>query len=322
MNNVLINACGIKSLGGINVLESSIKNIKKNSNVQILVSDRELEKRLSSGGINNIVVEQKPRFTHPFLLLFVNKDLRDWVNSFDATIHFGNFGFKTKTKDIVFIQNILPYSNRSMTLKNLLLRYFINKSIKFSSIAVVQNEHVIDYLPPKFRSKVISIGKISQTNINTSRGKGIIAISNTLPYKNIDFIENVMDNLSEALNEEYKLTLITEKNRDMSSSKVTYISSLSSNQVKAELKKHSIYFHASSVETLCLPIFEAQENGLMVVAPNLDYALNAVHEKKYLYKYQDSSNAIDSIHSAVKDLNKINSLTINVYSESWKEILK
>ena len=70
-----------------------------------------------------------------------------------------------------------------------------------------------------------------------------------------------MDKLSEALNEEYKITLITEKNRDMSSSKVTYISSLSSNQVKAELKKHSIYFHASSVETLCLPIFEAQQNG-------------------------------------------------------------
>ena len=322
MNNVLINACGIKSLGGINALESSIKNIKKYSNVEILVSDQELEQRLTSVGIDNVVIEQKPRFIHPFLLLFSNKDFRDWVNSFDTTIHFGNFGFKTKTKDIVFIQNILPYSKRSTSLKNLLLRYFINKSIKFSFFAVVQNEHVLDYLPPKFKSKIKNIGTISQKSVSASKGKGIIAISNNLAYKNVDFIEKVMCYLSETLNEDYPLTLITDKSIYKKNSKVTYKSSLSSKEVEAELKKHSIYFHASSVETLCLPIFEAQDNGLIIVAPNLDYALNATHEKKYLYKYKDANNAIDSINNAIKDLNGIKALTANVYCENWKDILK
>ena len=322
MNNVLINACGIKSFGGINVLKSSIKDIKKYSNVAILVSDQELQQRLISSGFDNIKVEQKPRFTHPFLLLFSKKDLRDWVNSFDTTVHFGNFGFRTKTKDIVFIQNILPYSKKIVSLKNLLLRYFINKSIKFSTLAVVQNDHVIEYLPTKFKSKIKSIGSVSQTNICTSNGKGIIAISNDLPYKNIDFIERVMSDLAVNINEDYKLTLITDKKSHMKKSKVVYKSSLSSEEVRNELIKHSIYLHASSVETLCLPIFEAQDSGLIVVAPELDYALNATSEKKYLYKYKNVNNAIDSIKKAITDLKEIQSLPINSYSESWKDVLK
>ena len=322
MNNVLINACGIKSLGGINVLISSIKKIKENSNVTILVSDEKLRQKLISRGFNNIVVKDKPRFIHPFLLFFSKKDFVDWVNSFDAIIHFGNFGFRTKTKDIVFIQNILPYSENMVSIKNLLLRYFINRSIKYSLIAVVQNEHVINYLPSKYKSKIKSIGSFSQANINISKGKGIISISNNLPYKNVDFIENIMDNLSAIIGEDYRLTLVTDKESHRSESPIIYKSDLSSNEVGNELKKHSIYLHASSVETLCLPIFEAQAKGLLIVAPNLDYALNATHEMKYLYKYGDVNNAIDSIKKAIVDSNKINSLTINIYSENWKNILK
>ena len=322
MNNVLINACGIKSFGGINVLETCIKDIKKHSNVAILVSDQELKQRLILSGVDNITVEQKPRFTHPFLLLFSKKDLRDWVNSFDTTIHFGNFGFKTKTKDIVFIQNILPYSKKIVSLKNLLLRYFINKSIKFSALAVVQNEHVVEYLPEKFRSKIKSIGLVSRTNISPSKGKGIIAISNDLPYKNVGFIERIMHELAEIISEDHKLTLITDKKDLRYKSKVVYKSSLTSEEVKNELIKHSIYLHASSFETLCLPIFEAQDKGLIIVAPELDYTLNATSEKKYLYRYKDADNAIDSIKKAITDLKEIQSLTINSYSENWKDVLK
>ena len=43
---------------------------------------------------------------------------------------------------------------------------------------------------------------------------------------------------------------------------------------------------------------------------------------KYLYKYGDVNSAIDSIKKAIVDLNKINSLTINIYRENWKNILK
>ena len=321
MNNVLINACGIKSFGGINVLISSIKNIKENSNVTVLVSEEKLKQKLVSSGIDNIVVKEKPRFTHPFLLFFSKKDFVDWVNSFDAIIHFGNFGFKTKTKDIVFIQNILPYSKNIISIKNLLLRYFINRSIKYSLVAVVQNEHVIDYLPSKYRSKIKSIGSFSQAIIKTSKGKGIISISNNLAYKNVAFIEKVMDNLSAIIGGDYRLTLVTDKIIRGNESPITYKSDLSSNEVGNELKKHSIYLHASSVETLCLPIFEAQAKGLLIVAPNLDYAINATHEIKYLYKYGDVNDAIDSIKKAIVDLNKLNSLTINVYRENWKNIL-
>ena len=66
MNNVLINACGIKSLGGINVLKSSIKNINKHSTVSLLISNEKLKNELSlSHDIGKIVTVKKTTLYAP-----------------------------------------------------------------------------------------------------------------------------------------------------------------------------------------------------------------------------------------------------------------
>ena len=322
MNNILINACGIKSLGGINVLKSSIENISKYSNVSVLVSEQELKSKLPLDNIFNIVVKKRPRYTHPFLPLFIDKKLRDWINSFDATIHFGNFGFKTKTKDIVFVQNILPYSGTRRTIKSLILRFFINRSIEFSSTTVVQNKHVIDYLPKKFHSKIKNIGLVSNSVTKVSKGKGIISISNDIDYKNVNFIEKVMNNLSDILDKNYSFTLVTDKKKVNKNSRITFKSDLSPQEVQKELEKHNIYLHASFVETLCLPIFEAQKKGLSIVAPNLDYAVNASAQKKYLYKYKDTDDAVRMVKKSLKYIEALNDLEVNLYTEDWNHVLK
>ena len=322
MNNILINACGIKSLGGIHVLKSSIENISQYSNVSVLVSEQQLKHKIPLGNIDNIVVKKRPRYTHPFLPLFIDKKLRDWINSFDITIHFGNFGFKTKTKDIVFVQNILPYSGTRRTVKNLILRFFINRSIAFSSTTAVQNEHVINYLPKKFHSKIKNIGLVSKSKTKTSNGRGIISISNDIDYKNVNFIEKVMNTLSDILDKNYIFTLVTDKKKVNKNSRITFKSDLSSQEVQKELEKHNIYLHASFVETLCLPIFEAPKKGLSIVAPNLDYAVNASPQKKYLYKYKNSDDAIKMVEEAIKDIEALNDLEVNLYTEDWNDILK
>ena len=323
MNNVLINACGIKSLGGINVLKSSIENINQHSNVSLLVSDEKIQNELSlSNKIDTIVTVHKPRYMHPFLSLFLSKDLRNWINSFDITIHFANFGFKTKTKDILFVQNILPHSNIEKNARNYILRFFINRSLSFASIVVVQNEHVIKYLPGKFRTKIKNIGVLSESSVKASKHQGIIAISNDLKYKNVDLIEKVMKKVREKMDCDLNITLITDKKENITNTEISYISNLSPKEIDSELKRHSIFFHASAVETLCLPILEAQSKGLVVVAPNLDYANNAVQNKDYLYEYINIEDATEKIFEAISDSDLLKSVSIKVYRENWGSILK
>ena len=323
MNNVLINACGIKSLGGINVLKSSIKNINNHSTVSLLISNEKLKNELSlSHDIEKIVTVKKPRYIHPFLPLFIRKELRDWINSFDITIHFGNFGFKTKTKDIVFVQNILPHSKIEKSVRNYILRFFINRSIEFASIVAVQNEHVINYLPKKNRKKITNIGALSESSVKASKQKGVVAISNDLKYKNVELIEKVMKKLREKMGSDFNITLVTDRRETIAETEISYMSNLSPKEIDSVLKRHSIFFHASAVETLCLPILEAQSKGLLVVAPNLDYTTNAVQNKDYLYEYNNIEDATNKIIKAIDNSDVLESLPIKAYQENWEQILK
>ena len=100
------------------------------------------------------------------------------------------------------------------------------------------------------------------------------------------------------------------------------MSNLSPKEIDSELKRHSIFFHASAVETLCLPILEAQSKGLLVVAPNLDYATNAVQNKDYLYEYNNIEDATNKIIKAIDNSDVLESLPIKAYQENWEQILK
>ena len=55
----------------------------------------------------------------------LGKTQRKLIESNDAIVHFGNFGFKTNNKSFVLIQNILPFVSKD--LKNIVLRKFISR---------------------------------------------------------------------------------------------------------------------------------------------------------------------------------------------------
>ena len=78
----------------------------------VLYSENEFYSELKNQSLENQYVTftklTNKRFLHPFLCLITNKNQRKLIESSDAIVHFGNFGFKTKIKSFVLIQNILP----------------------------------------------------------------------------------------------------------------------------------------------------------------------------------------------------------------------
>ena len=113
MKKIVLNACGVKSLGGLKLfLESFDFFSKTDSKIFVLYSEIEFYKDLNNQFYENPKVTfyktTNKRYLHPFLNYFLPKKILKEINNSDAIIHFGNFGFKTLKKSFVLIQNILP----------------------------------------------------------------------------------------------------------------------------------------------------------------------------------------------------------------------
>ena len=104
MNNVVINLCGIKSKGGLTVINNYLSQ-NKSKNLYVLYDNIELDKYIENFDSKYIGIN---RIFHPFLNLFLNKKVKEKINKYDYIIHFGNFGFKTNIRTYTMIQNILP----------------------------------------------------------------------------------------------------------------------------------------------------------------------------------------------------------------------
>ena len=66
------------------------------------------------------------------------------------------------------IQNILPFEKKDF--KNIVLRYFVNKSFKQSDFIIYQLDHVAKSINNRFHNKLIRIGEINKSlkDLNTS----------------------------------------------------------------------------------------------------------------------------------------------------------
>ena len=125
---IVLNVCGVKSLGGLKLfLESFDFLAESGSKLIVLYSELPFYKDLQNQFIDSELVKfiyiKQRRFTHPYLNFFISKDTKNIINSSDAIIHYGNFGFKTKIKSFVLIQNVLPLVKND--LRNRILRFFI-----------------------------------------------------------------------------------------------------------------------------------------------------------------------------------------------------
>ena len=313
---IVLNACGVKSLGGVKLFVEAFEYFSTlNEDIIVLYSENEFFGDLKNQTYENSNVKfiqlTKKRYLHPYLNFLIGKKLMEEINSSSAIIHFGNFGFDTQVKSFIFIQNILPFISRN--LKNRLLLFFINRSFEKAEHIVVQLSHTRGLINDKYKKKILQIGEIKQTKVKAiQKNNNIVCFGSNIPNKNFKFMLDVLTSLPN----KQKVTII---NPPTKLNEFNCVFTETHEQTLSVLSLNEIYFHASEFETVGLPLYEAQELGLKVVAPIKPYSQNFLTNNVYLYHYKNIDDALNKINEA--GISENDYLLANSYTENWKQVL-
>ena len=314
---LVLNACGVKSLGGVKLFVEAFELlVESGAEVIVLYSEEEFYNELKNQSLENELITfiklTDKRYLHPFLVLITNIKQRKLIESYDAVIHFGNFGFKTKNKSLVLLQNVLPFVQQN--LKNVLLKYFINRSIKFSEYVIVQLKHMNKIIEKKYRDKIIEIGEIEEVIVNASNKSGkIVFFGSDVPNKNYDFMVKALQTISQN-------STITVINPPKNIKEFNCVYTETQDQTLSVISENEIYLHASEHETVGLPIYEAQNLGLKIILPKRPYSDYFKYENVFFYEYKNIDSALQKIEEA-KNLKLKHSKAL-LYNENWSKILE
>ncbi len=314
---LVLNACGVKSLGGVKLFVEAFELlVESGAEVIVLYSEEEFYNELKNQSLENELITfiklTDKRYLHPFLMLITNFKQRKLIESYDAVIHFGNFGFKTKNKSLVLLQNVLPFVQQN--LKNVLLKYFINRSIKFSEYVIVQLKHMNKIIEKKYRDKIIEIGEIEEVIVNASNKSGkIVFFGSDVPNKNYDFMVKALQTISQN-------STITVINPPKNIKEFNCVYTETQDQTLSVISENEIYLHASEHETVGLPIYEAQNLGLKIIIPKRPYSDYFKYENVFFYEYKNIDSALQKIEEA-KNLKLKHSKAL-LYNENWSKILE
>ena len=313
---LVLNACGVKSLGGVKLFVEAFELlVEADTEITVLYSENAFYSELKNQSLENQYVTfiklTNKRFLHPFLKLITNKSQRKIIESSDAIVHFGNFGFKTKIKSFVLIQNILPFVLKD--LKNMILRIFISRSIKSSNYVIVQLRHVSELIGQEYENKIIEIGEIEEVTINAkNKSNNLVFFGSKVSNKNYNFMVSVLKSISTSNN-------ITVINRPKNITEFNCVYTETQDQTLSVMSENEIYFHASEHETVGLPLYEAQNLGLKLIIPDRPYAKYFMSDNVFVYKYNDIESALEKIELA-NNL-KFKKSSALLYNENWSRIL-
>ena len=314
---LVLNACGVKSLGGVKLFVEAFELlVESGAEIIVLYSEEEFYNELKNQSLENELITfiklTDKRYLHPFLVLITNIKQRKLIESYDAVIHFGNFGFKTKNKSLVLLQNVLPFVQQN--LKNVLLKYFINRSIKFSEYVIVQLKHMNKIIEKKYRDKIIEIGEIEEVIVDASNKSGkIVFFGSDIPNKNYDFMVKALQTISQN-------STITVINPPKNIKEFNCVYTETQDQTLSVISENEIYLHASEHETVGLPIYEAQNLGLKIIIPKRPYSDYFKYENVFFYEYKNIDSALQKIEEA-KNLKLKHSKAL-LYNENWSKILE
>jgi len=308
MKKIVINLCGVKSKGGITVINNFISQNKSNT-LYVLYDNSDLDKYIKN--FDNKFIDTK-RIYHLFLNFFLDKQTLEKINSYDYIIHFGNFGFKTTIKSYTLIQNILPLVKPLSSLRNFALNLAYNYTFKITDEIIVQQKHVADTIPNQYKTKII--GSFEIKRIRQSENIGFVTIYEEIKNKNPKFQKELLREIASKFDE--KITVINlSTNNEIYKNNFNVLEDLDRNELMQVFKSHSTYIHTSEFETVGLPIYEALELGLKVVVPNLEY-INLENENIFKYEFGNYSSAINAIDESIKNLEKVY-CDVPIYYENW-----
>ena len=308
MTNVVINLCGVKSKGGVTVVNNYLSQ-NNTKNLYVLYDNLEFEHYIQN--FDRKYIKSK-RIYHPFLNLFLDKSTKEKINTYDYVIHFGNFGFKTNIKSYTLIQNILPLVRPFSSFKNFVLNLLYKYTFRISDEIIVQQEHVAKLIPNQYVTKII--GSIEIENIKQSNNLGFVTIYEENKNKNPKFQKELLREISSKYDE--KITVINlSTNNEIYNNNFFVLQGLNRNDLIEVFKQHSTYIHTSEFETVGLPIYEALESGLKVVIPNLDY-VNLTNENIFKYEFGNYASAINACNESIKNLDE-EFCDVPIYYENW-----
>lgn len=308
MKKIVINLCGVKSKGGITVINNFISQNKSNT-LYVLYDNSDLDKYIKN--FDNKFIDTK-RIYHLFLNFFLDKQTLEKINSYDYIIHFGNFGFKTTIKSYTLIQNILPLVKPLSSLRNFALNLAYKYTFKITDEILVQQKHVADTIPNQYKTKII--GSFEIKKIKQSENIGFVTIYEEIKNKNPKFQKELLREIASKFDE--KITVINlSTNNEIYKNNFNVLEDLDRNELMQVFKSHSTYIHTSEFETVGLPIYEALELGLKVVVPNLEY-INLENENIFKYEFGNYSSAINAIDESIKNLEKVY-CDVPIYYENW-----
>jgi len=308
MKKIVINLCGVKSKGGITVINNFISQNKSNT-LYVLYDNSDLDKYIKN--FDSKFIDTK-RIYHLFLNFFLDKQTLEKINSYDYIIHFGNFGFKTTIKSYTLIQNILPLVKPLSSLRNFTLNLAYKYTFKITDEIIVQQKHVADTIPNQYKTKII--GSFEIKNIKQTENIGFVTIYEEIKNKNPKFQKELLREIASKFDE--KITVINlSSNNEIYENNFNVLEDLDRNELMQVFKSHSTYIHTSEFETVGLPIYEALELGLKVVVPNLEY-INLENENIFKYEFGNYSSAINAIDESIKNLKKVY-CDVPIYYENW-----
>ena len=308
MKKIVINLCGVKSKGGITVINNFISQNKSNT-LYVLYDNSDLDKYIKN--FDSKFIDTK-RIYHLFLNFFLDKQTLEKINSYDYIIHFGNFGFKTTIKSYTLIQNILPLVKPLSSLRNFALNLAYKYTFKITDEIIVQQKHVADTIPSQYKTKII--GSFEIKKIKQSENIGFVTIYEEIKNKNPKFQKELLREIASKFDE--KITVINlSTNNEIYENNFNVLEDLDRNELMQVFKSHSTYIHTSEFETVGLPIYEALELGLKVVVPNLEY-INLENENIFKYEFGNYSSAINAIDESIKNLEKVY-CDVPIYYENW-----
>ena len=308
MKKIVINLCGVKSKGGVTVINNFISQNKSNT-LYVLYDNSDLDKYIKN--FDSKFIDTK-RIYHLFLNFFLDKQTLEKINSYDYIIHFGNFGFKTTIKSYTLIQNILPLVKPLSSLRNFALNLAYKYTFKITDEIIVQQKHVADTIPNQYKTKII--GSFEIKKIKQSENIGFVTIYEEIKNKNPKFQKELLREIASKFDE--KITVINlSTNNEIYKNNFNVLEDLDRNELMQVFKSHSTYIHTSEFETVGLPIYEALELGLKVVVPNLEY-INLENENIFKYEFGNYSSAINAIDESIKNLEKVY-CDVPIYHENW-----
>ena len=308
MKKIVINLCGVKSKGGVTVINNFISQNKSNT-LYVLYDNSDLDKYIKN--FDSKFIDTK-RIYHLFLNFFLDKQTLEKINSYDYIIHFGNFGFKTTIKSYTLIQNILPLVKPLSSLRNFALNLAYKYTFKITDEIIVQQKHVADTIPNQYKTKII--GSFEIKKIRQSENIGFVTIYEEIKNKNPKFQKELLREIASKFDE--KITVINlSTNNEIYKNNFNVLEDLDRNELMQVFKSHSTYIHTSEFETVGLPIYEALELGLKVVVPNLEY-INLENENIFKYEFGNYSSAINAIDESIKNLEKVY-CDVPIYYENW-----